>query len=185
VTSETQGQRATTGVPEPPVVAALRARREGAVRGVASNAGQFRVTVERDALVDFAGYLKNEATFDFLVDLTAVDEYPSAPRFRMVYVFRSMSRREELLLECVVPEDDCRIPSLCALFLCANALERECYDMFGIEFTGHPDLRRILMPEMFTDFPMRKDFPMQGRMSDQEWAEWIIARAQRTEGDQP
>jgi len=171
---------------EPPAVAAVRARRADAVRAVEHNRGQYRVTIDRDALVQVVEALKDgELKFDFLVDLTAVDEYPATPRFRMLYVLRSMTRREEIVLVCFVPEDDCKIPTLDALFRCANGLERECYDMFGIHFAGHPDLRRVLMPEMFTDFPLRKDFPMQGKMSDEEWAEWIIAQAQRTEGDAP
>jgi NADH-quinone oxidoreductase subunit C len=171
--------------PEPPVVAAIRARHGAAVRAVEHNRGQYRVTIDREALVPVTTWLRDDADlkFDFLVDLTAVDEYPSTPRFRMLYVLRSMTRREEVVLVCAVAEDDCKIPTLSGVFLCANGLERECFDMFGIHFTGHPDLRRILMPEMFTDFPLRKDFPMQGKMSDQEWAEWIIAQAQRTEGD--
>jgi NADH-quinone oxidoreductase subunit C len=171
--------------PEPPAVAALRARHGDAVRGVEHNRGQYRVTIDPAALVAVATSLKDDAAlkFDFLVDLTAVDEHPATPRFRMIYVLRSMTRREEVVLVCAVSEDDCKIATLSGVFLCANGLERECYDMFGIHFTGHPDLRRILMPEVFTDFPMRKDFPMQGKMSDQEWAEWIIAQAQRTEGD--
>ncbi len=172
--------------PEPAAVAAVRARRPDAVRDVAQNRGQWRLTIDRDAIVDVATSLRDgELKFDFLVDLTAVDEHPATPRFRMVYVLRSMTRREEIVLVCFVPEDDCRIPTLADVFRCANGLERECYDMFGIHFTGHPDMRRVLMPEVFTDFPLRKDFPMQGRMSDQEWAEWIIAQAQRTEGEHP
>jgi NADH-quinone oxidoreductase subunit C len=176
---------ADSPVPEPPVVGAIRARRPEAVRAVEHNRGQFRVTIDREALVETATWLRDDAAlkFDFLVDLTAVDEYPATPRFRMLYVLRSMTRREEVVLVCQVSEDDCKIPTLSGAFLCANGLERECYDMFGIHFTGHPDLRRILMPEVFTDFPLRKDFPMQGKMTDQEWAEWIIAQAQRTEGD--
>jgi NADH-quinone oxidoreductase subunit C len=171
--------------PEPPVVAAIRARWPAAVRDVAHNRGQYRVTVERSALVEIVTALRDDAAlkFDFLVDLTAVDHFPAEPRFRTLYVLRSMTRREEVVLKCDVPEDDCRVPTVSGIHACANALERECYDMFGIHFDGHPDLRRILMPEMFTDFPMRKDFPMQGKMTDQEWAEWIISRAQRTEGE--
>ena len=171
--------------PESAAIAALRARWPAAVGAVAENRGQRRVTVERAALVEILTFLRDDPVlrFDFLVDLTAVDELPSVPRFRMLYVLRCMARREELVLQCAVPEDDCKVPTISPLFRCANALERECYDMFGIHFEGHPDLRRILMPEMFTDFPLRKDFPMQGKMSDQEWAEWIISRAQRTEGD--
>ena len=171
---------------EPPAVAAIRARRPDAVRAVEQNRGQWRVTIDRDALVPIVEGLKDgELKFDFLVDLTAVDEYPATPRFRMVYVLRSMTRREEIVLVCFVPEDDCRIATLDPLFRCANGLERECYDMFGVHFTGHPDLRRVFMPEMFPDYPLRKDFPMQGKMTDQEWAEWIIAQAQRTEGEAP
>ena len=171
---------------EPAAVAAVRARRPESVRDVAENRGQFRVTVEREALTDLLTFLRDDAAlkFDFLVDLSAIDHYPAAPRFSMFYVLRSMTRREEVVLKCDVPEDDCRIATVGGIFHCANALERECYDMFGIHFAGHPDLRRILMPEVFTDFPLRKDFPMQGKMSDQEWAEWIISRAQRTEGEE-
>jgi NADH-quinone oxidoreductase subunit C len=150
--------------PEPPVVAAIRARRGNAVRAVEHNRGQYRVTIDREALVEV---------------VTALRDDPA----RMFYVLRSMTRREEVVLVCLVPEDDCKVPTVAGVYLCANGLERECYDMFGIHFTGHPDLRRILMPEVFTDFPLRKDFPMQGKMTDQEWAEWIIAQAQRTEGD--
>lgn len=171
--------------PESPAVAFVRARLGDAVREVGANAGQWRVTVPREKLVEVLTALRDDASlrFDFLVDLTAIDLSPAEPRFRTVYVLRSMTRREELVVKCEVPEDDCRVPSVHELFRCANALERECYDMFGIHFAGHPDLRRILMPESFTDFPLRKDFPMVGKMTDQEWAEWIVARAQRTEGD--
>jgi NADH-quinone oxidoreductase subunit C len=174
-----------TQVPEPPAVAAIRARRPEAVRDVSQNRGQFRVTVDREAVIELLTALRDDPAlkFDFLVDITAIDHYPAAPRFSMVYVLRSMSRHEEIVLKCDVQEDDCKVPTASELFRTANSLERECYDMFGIHFTGHPDLRRIMMPEVFSDFPMRKDFPMIGKMSDQEWAEWIISRAQRTEGD--
>ena len=175
-----------TPLPEPPAVAAIRARWPETVRDVGQNAGQFRLTVAREKLIEVLTFLRDDAAlkFDFLVDMSAVDHYPAVPRFRTLYVLRSMTRREELVVKCEVPEDDCRVPSIHGLWRCANAIERECYDMFGIHFDGHPDLRRIMMPEMFTDFPMRKDFPMQGKMSDQEWAEWIISRAQRLEGDE-
>ena len=178
---------AETSFPAPPAVVAIRARRPESVRDVAENRGQFRVTIDRESLVDVVTFLRDDAelAFDFLVDLTAVDHHPATPRFSMLYVLRSMTRREEVVLACEVPEDDCKVPTLSNVFLCANALERECFDMFGIRFDGHPDLRRILMPEMFPDFPLRKDFPMIGKMSDQEWAEWIIAQAQRTEADRP
>lgn len=178
MTSETRTE-------EPAAVAALRARRGSAVRAVSANRGQFLVEVERESVLDFLQFLRDDPAlaFDFLVDVTAVDHLPATPRFRVIWVLRCMARREEIVLACRIDEDDARVPTASGLFRCAESLERECYDMFGIHFDGHPDLRRILMPEVFTDFPMRRDFPMQGKMSDQEWAEWIISRAQRTEGE--
>ncbi len=168
---------------ESEVVRTLRERFADAVLDVSQNRGQFRVTIARERLPEVVQFLRDEPAlrFDFLVDLSALDHYGAEPRFRTFYVLRSMSRHEELVLKCEVPEEDCWVPTLTGLFATADWLERECYDMFGIDFRGHPDLRRILMPEFFTDFALRKDFPLPGRLTDQEWAEWIIARAQRLE----
>jgi NADH-quinone oxidoreductase subunit C len=161
---------------------------------VAENRGQYRVTVDRDAVVDVLRHLRDRAGFPMLVDLTGLDHHPAEPRFRVVYVLRNLAKREEVVVKIEVPEfgavppgggppaDECWAPTVTGLFPTADWLERECFDMFGIRFRGHPDLRRILMPEDFADFPLRKDFPVQGRMSDQEWAEWVISRAQREEG---
>jgi NADH-quinone oxidoreductase subunit C len=173
------------GAPEPPAVRALRAALPDAVRAVTESRGQWRVAVPRESLVAAVELLRDDPALDFrfLADLTAIDHYGTEPRFRMVYVLRCMARRDLVVLETAVPEEDCWAPTLALLFATANWLERECYDMFGVTFRGHPDLRRILMPEVFTDFPLRKEFPLQGRMSDQEWAEIVIARAQREEGE--
>lgn len=165
-------------------VQALQERWSDAIELVEDNAGQWRVELsDREPLLDMVTHLKEtpELGFDFLVDVTGLDHYGEEPRFRALYVLRSMKLREDLVLKVKVPEDDIWAPSLTSLFPTADWLEREAYDMFGIEFRGHPDLRRIMMPEVFTDHPLRKDFPMEGRMTDHEWAEWIIERAQRVE----
>jgi NADH-quinone oxidoreductase subunit C len=172
---------------EPPVVLAIRERWGADVRGVGHNREQFVVTVARERLVEICTALRDDPRlrYDLLVDMTALDHHPSEPRFATVYVLRSMTLRHEVVLKCELPEDDAWAPTVSGVFATANWLERECYDMFGIHFRGHPDLRRILMPDHFQDFPLRKDFPLAGRMSDQEWAQWIIARAQRSEGGEP
>ena len=169
---------------EPAAVSALRARWPDAIRDVSENRGQFRVTMDREKIPEALRFLRDDAElkFDFLSDLSALDHYGTEPRFRVFYVLRSMKNRDEIVLKCAVPEEDCWVPTVSDLFATANWLEREVWDMFGISFKGHPDLRRILMPEGFDDFPMRKDFPLQGKRTDQEWAEWVIARAQRLEG---
>ena len=174
---------ASTGGPTA-AVAALQERWGAQIELCEVNDGQWRVELaEREPLLDMVTFLKDDPNlrFDFLVDVTGLDEYGSEPRFRAVYVLRSMTQNEDLVLKVKVPEDDIWAPSLTSLFATADWLEREAYDMFGIEFKGHPDMRRILMPEIFEDYPLRKDFPMEGTMTDQEWAEWIIARAQRVE----
>jgi NADH-quinone oxidoreductase subunit C len=190
----------SASVPAAPAAAAapaesesLRLLREalgGRVRDVHLNTGQWRATVERDDIVEAVRFLRDDprCAYVMMMDLTGLDHYASqgdsraSPRFRVVYVLRSLKLRDDLVLKVEVPEEDCWAPTVSPLFPTADWLERECYDMFGIRFRGHPDLRRILMPEDFADFPLRKDFPVQGRMSDREWAEWVISRSQREEG---
>jgi NADH-quinone oxidoreductase subunit C len=104
--------------------------------------------------------------FDMLVEVTAVDylEYEGATdRFGLVYVVLSTTTGERLVIKTFLNPPELEVPSACALWAGANWLEREVYDMFGIVFKGHPDLRRILMPEEFTAFPLRKDYPLKGR----------------------
>jgi NADH-quinone oxidoreductase subunit C len=175
---------AGSGEQESDAVRALRAKFGDAVLAVAVNRGQWRVTLEREVLCDAVILLRDTPNlgFTFNVDVTCLDHYGEEPRFRALYVLRSMASREDIVLKVRVPEEDCWAPSITPLFPGANVNEREAYDMFGVKFRGHPDLRRIMMPEIFEDWPLRSDFPMEGKMSDQEWAEWIIGRAQRLEG---
>lgn len=104
--------------------------------------------------------------FDSLLELTAVDylEYEGATdRFGLVYVLVSTTTGERLVIKTYVSPPDLDVPSAYPLWKSAEWLEREVFDMFGIVFSGHPDLRRILMPEEFTAFPLRKDYPLKGR----------------------
>ncbi|MCG3135099.1 MAG: NAD(P)H-quinone oxidoreductase subunit J, chloroplastic [Planctomycetes bacterium] len=168
----------------PAAVALLRERHGDGVRALMENRGQFRVLVERGQAAEAIRFLRDDPRlrFTFLVDVTAIDFHPATPRFRVTWVLRSYHTKETLVLQADVPEDDPSVPSMTHLFPGADWLERECFDMFGIRFTGHPDLRRILLPDVFPGHPLRKDYPMAGIMTDQEWAEHIVSRAQREEG---
>ncbi len=128
--------------------------------------GDTRVVVGKEQLLAAMQALKNERGFDFLVDVTCVDylHYRDATnRFGLVYQLANTATNERLTIRVFVNEPDLTVPSVTPLWGGANWLEREVYDMFGIEFQGHPDLRRILMPQEFTAFPLRKDYPLQGR----------------------
>lgn len=129
--------------------------------------GQEWVTVGVDVIHDVIRRLRDEAGFGFLDDLTAVD-YLDRPevegRFRMVYHLLNMEKRELVRVKAHVEDEDVKVPTVSDLFGTADWLEREVYDMFGLEFEGHPDLRRILMAEDFEDFPLRRDFPWHGRV---------------------
>ena len=128
--------------------------------------GDVRVVVSSASLLDVMQYLKDERQFDLLVDVTCVDylNYRDAlNRFGLVYLIASTITNERLAVRVFLDEPKLTVPSMTPLWKGANWLEREVYDMFGIQFDGHPDLRRILMPEEFTAFPLRKDYPMQGR----------------------
>lgn len=107
-----------------------------------------------------------KAGFDMLVDVTAVDflNYPDAKdRFGLIYALLNTVNGERLYVKTFLNEPDISVRSAFALYRGADWMEREVYDMFGIHFEGHPDLRRILMPEEFTAFPLRKDYPLRGR----------------------
>ncbi len=126
----------------------------------------FRVIVAPARLHAVLECLKQAAGFDMLADLTAVDylHYPDArDRFGVVYALLNTTTGERLYVKTHVNEPDLLLPSAYDLWKGADWMEREVYDMFGIVFEGHPDLRRILMPEEFTAFPLRKDYPLRGR----------------------
>jgi len=128
--------------------------------------GETRVVLAKDKLLDAMRVLKGDRGFDLLVDVTCVDylNYRDAKnRFGLVYLLASTATNERLTMRVYLDEPDLTVPSMVPLWAGANWLEREVYDMFGIRFDGHPDLRRILMPEEFTAFPLRKDYPLQGR----------------------
>jgi NADH-quinone oxidoreductase subunit C len=128
--------------------------------------GQTRLKVPQVAQYDVLEYLKDERGFDFLSDVTAVDLLnirDAVDRFQLVYQLINYSANERLTVLVMLNEPNLTVRSVVPLWEGADWLEREVYDMFGIVFAGHPDLRRILMPEEFTAFPLRKDYPMQGR----------------------
>ncbi len=110
--------------------------------------------------------LKEQHGFDLLVDITCVDylRYRGAQdRFGLVYLLANTQTNERITVRTFVNDPEPVVPSVVELWEGANWLEREVWDMFGIRFAGHPDLRRILLPEEFTAFPLRKDYPLQGR----------------------
>ena len=125
-----------------------------------------RVTVAADKVLSLLETLKNSHGFNMLIDITCVDylEYEGATdRFGVVYCLLNMTTGERLIVKTFVNDPCPALPTVTNLWMGADWLEREVYDMFGITFTGHHDLRRILMPDEFTAFPLRKDYPIKGR----------------------
>ena len=133
---------------------------------------QVSVIVKRDQILSILKFLHDDPllSLDHLQDLTAVDYIKKKEiRFEVVYNLYSIRHRHKIRLRAQVPENDTKIDSVVPIWSGANWHERECYDMFGITFTGHPDLRRILMPEDWEGFPLRKDYPLKGPEFDKDW----------------
>ena len=127
--------------------------------------GQARAVVPAERIDEMLTFLKSEG-FDLLVDITCVDylRYRGATdRFGLAYILTKTETNERLVVRTYLNEPDLVVPSVTSLWEGANWMEREVWDMFGIRFDGHPDLRRILLPEEFAAFPLRKDYPLQGR----------------------
>ncbi len=128
--------------------------------------GQNRVVVPRESVRDLLQALKEQLGFDFLADVTCVDylhlEDAAADRFGLVYVVVNPESNERLVVRTFVGGSEPSVPSVVDLWEGANWLEREVWDLFGIRFDGHPDLRRIVLPPEFTAHPLRKDYPLRG-----------------------
>jgi NADH-quinone oxidoreductase subunit C len=130
--------------------------------------GQPFIVVKPEGAIPLIEYLKIDADFDYLVDLTAVDWPKRAERFDLIYILYSFSRNERVRVKCFVA-DGYRPETAVGVHLTANWLEREVFDMFGIEFAGHPDMRRILLPEEWDGHPLRKDYGI--IQQDQRWVQ--------------
>lgn len=128
--------------------------------------GEQRAVVKKDDLFAALRWLKEQKGFNLLVDISCVDYLNyrgAADRFGLVYLLTNIAENLRLTVRVMLNEPDLSVPSATPLWGGADWIEREVWDMFGIRFDGHPDLRRVLMPEEFTAHPLRKDYPMQGR----------------------
>ena len=127
--------------------------------------GDVSVTVKREALHDIGKFLHDDPAmrFDYIVHVSSVDWPDDEERFEVVYEVYSIRTRQRIRLKTRVPESDCIVDSLTDIWKGADFMEREVYDMMGIRFRNHPDLRRILMPDEYEEgYPLRKDFPLRG-----------------------
>lgn len=125
--------------------------------------GQVSVIVKPERIKEILQWLKEQQGFNHLQDLCGVDYYPEKPRFEVVCNLYSIWRRLHIRVRAKVEEENAELDSVTELWPGANWHERECFDMFGIRFIGHPDLRRILMPEDWNGYPLRKDYPLRGK----------------------
>jgi len=152
------------------IVARLRERLGSQVLAAHDYRGDHTAVLAREAIVPALTFCRDEAAlaFDMLMDLTAVDlaRFPGredGPRFEVVYHLYSVAHNHRVRLKVPVEQDDPVVPTAAGLWPIANWLEREVWDMFGIRFDGHPDLRRLLLYEEFEGHPLRKDYPINRR----------------------
>jgi NADH-quinone oxidoreductase subunit C len=144
----------------------LRREVPDAIEESGSYVGDEMAVVVRDRLLEVLGLLRDhdELRMDMLSDLTVVDYLHQTPRFEVVYQLYSLAHKHRLRVKVRIGEgDDCYVPSATGLWHAANWAEREAWDLYGVRFEGHPDLRRILMYEEFVGHPLRKDYPQNGR----------------------
>jgi len=184
-----------TGPPDPPppqgqsppaFLAALASALPGSVTQLSYYVGDWTVIVPAAKILDIARYLRDapEAAFDLCSDVTVTDWPPRPERFDVIYVLYSVRQRHRVRLKTKVALDQ-PVPSVTSIWPAANWLEREVFDMFGVMFTGHPDLRRILMPEDWQGHPQRKDYPLEGpgELLMENPIDWLKLRQSRDEAD--
>jgi NADH-quinone oxidoreductase subunit C len=145
----------------PDVAALLEWDPEAIVDGQVQR-GEATLVIVPQRIAPVCEFLKARHGYNFLCDVTAVDWHPSEPRYEVVYHLLCQDRKERLRLKCRLPGDSAEIASVAPVWRTANWCEREVFDLFGIRFVGHPNLRRILMPEDWEGHPLRKDYPVAG-----------------------
>ena len=144
------------------VAAAVEAFDAEAVTGGQAERGELTLEIVAAKIASVCGFLKYDQRFVRLSTVTAVDRYPAEPRFEVVYHLHSLERNSRLRLKCRLPGDAPAIDSVTGVWRSANWYEREAFDLFGIEFRNHPDLRRIMLPEDWVGHPLRKDYRVTG-----------------------
>ena len=171
----------------PAFIGTLQAAIPGSVSQVSYWVGDWTIIVPLAQLLPVARHLKDapDAAFDYCSDLTATDWPPrKAGRFDLIYNLYSTTLRHRVRVKAIVGEQD-GVPSVTGIWAAANWFEREVYDMFGVNFTGHPDRRRILMPDDWQGFPQRKDYPLEGpgELLMENPIDWLKLRQAREEAD--
>jgi NADH-quinone oxidoreductase subunit C len=144
------------------LAAAVQAFDGDAIQAGKFDRGELTLEIAPGKIVSVCGFLKYDRKFVRLSTVTAVDRYPAEPRFEVVYHLHSVERNRRLRLKCRLPGVDPVIDSVTSVWLGANWYEREVFDLFGIRFLGHPDLRRIMLPDDWEGHPLRRDVPVTG-----------------------
>ena len=154
----------TPDLEQSPTIARIRSWRPEAVEGLITFRGELTILVPREHLRALAEFLAGDPdlAFHYLSDVTAVDRFPIEPRFELNYHLLSISRREPLRLRVRLPGDSPAIETVVPVWPTANWHEREIFDLFGVRFEGHPNLRRMLLPDDWEGYPLRKDYPVEG-----------------------
>ena len=170
----------------PDFITALQAKLPGVVEQLSYWVGDWTVIVPTERLLDVMHYLREapDAAFDFCSDVTASD-WPSRPkRFDVIYCLYSTRRRHRVRIKARAAEHE-PVPSVTSIWPAANWLEREVYDLFGVNFRGHPDRRRILMPDDWQGHPQRKDYPLEGpgELLMESPLDWLRLRQARDEAE--
>jgi NADH-quinone oxidoreductase subunit C len=148
-------------MPDHPAVKALVAWRANGLADARFDRGELTLSVDKSDIVPALEALE-AAGYNAFEDMTAVDWYPSAPRFQLSYHILSHGLKERVRLRAMVDEADPEVESITGIWAGANYYEREVFDLFGVRFAGHPNLRRILMPDEWVGHPLRKDYPVEG-----------------------
>lgn len=149
------------GLPEHPAIKAILAWNGDALLDARFDREELTLMVAPDGICAALSTLRS-AGYNAFEDMTAVDWYPSEPRFQMSYHILSHAYKERIRLRAMVSGDDPAVDSITPIWPGANYYEREVFDLFGVRFEGHPNLRRILMPEEWVGYPLRKDYPVEG-----------------------